>query len=247
MGTGDKHSAEVVRSSSINELTRQAHKRLQKGDLQGALEHYERAVEEAKSGGDLVAKISSCLNAGACLVSLEHYRRGIDQLEAASRLLKKAGVTVSGTKVESTGHEHQSSPAKSQEDRDLFSISADVHFNMAVAAQGLKDFKKATRSFKTSIDHYLRAGAKSHAADCFTTLAGCSREAGQTSEEVTSLVSAQQLYSELEDVSNEAMTCVELAKVYLRIGQKDECRKMLAMAKLQAMRVDNQTVQGQNI
>lgn len=250
MGTGDNHRKKTIsahagaQTSSINELTRQAHKQLQKGDLHGAMEHYERAVEEAKLTSDNTVKISSYLNAGACLVSLGHYRRGLELLESACKILKKAGIhTVSDRDAEI--ERIASSPASPKpKDTHLLEMSADVYFNTAVAAQGLQDFKKATSSFKISIDHYLKAGAKSHAAEGFSSLAGCYQEAGQLDQEIASLVSAQQLYSELEDSSNEATTCIDLAKVYLRVGRKEECKQMLGTAKLQTLRVDDPRIQG---
>ena len=243
MGTGEKNRKEsVVRgASSVKELTREAHKRLRKGDLQGAMEHYEEAVEEAKTSSDLTMKVSSYLNAGACLVSLGHYRRGLSLLESACKVLKKAGVTAANA----DDHIASSSPIK-REDRHLFEMTADVYFNTAVAAQGLQDFKKATLSFKICIDHYLKSGAKNHAAEGFSSLASCYREVGQLEEEMASLLSAQQLYSELEDFSSEAATCMELAKVYLRVGRKEECKQMVATAKLQTLRVDDPRVQGQS-
>lgn len=247
MGTGDKSTRNsdtggggVKPTSSVDELTRQAHRRVRKGDLQGAMEHYEQAVEEAKSSSDPTVKISSFLNAGACLVSLGHHRRGLGLLESACKILKKAGATTDG-------RDHIASrPTSSKpESRHLFELSADVYFNAAVAAQGLQDFKKAVSSFKICIDHYMKAGAKSHAAEGFSTLAACYREAGQLDEEIASLLSARQLYYELEDVSNEAMTCMDLAKVYLQVGRKEECKEMVATAKLQVLRVDDPRVQGQ--
>ena len=243
MGTGDKHrkssdrgGAHAQHASTVNELTKHAHRRLQKGDLQGAMEHYEQAVQEAKSLSDPTVKISSYLNAGACLVSLGHYRRGLGLLESACKILTKCGVTTST---------RESSPASPKlKDAHLLEMSADVHFNAAVAAQGLQDFEKATSSFKICIDHYLKAEAKSHAAEGFTSLAGCYRETGQLDEEISSLLSAQQLYSELEDSSAEARSCVDLAKVYIRVGRREECKRMLATAKLQAMRVDDPRILG---
>lgn len=246
MGTGDKHSAGEAQAPSVNELTRLAHKRLQKGDLQGAMEHYERAVEGAKLTSDPTMKISSYLNAGACLVSLGHYRRGLGLLESACKLLKKTGIVAFDRDTELDRiQQTKSSPTSSKpRDRQLLEMGADVYFNTAVAAQGLHDFNKSTSCFKISIDLYLKAGAKNHAADGFSSLAGCYREAGQLEQEIASLASAQQLYNELEDSSNEALMSVELAKVYLRVGRKEECKQMITTAKLQALRVDNPKIQG---
>ena len=249
MGTGDKNArnsdtggGRVNQTSVVDEMTRQAHRRLQKGDLQGAMEHYEQAVKEAKSSSDLTVKVSSYLNAGACLVSLGHYRRGLGLLESTCKILKKVGVTHA-----TSGHDHIASrPSSSKpESHHLFELSADVYFNAAVAAQGLQDFKKAVSNFKICIDYYMKAGAKGHASEGVSALAACYREVGQLDEEISSLLSARQLYYELEDVSNEAMTCMDLAKVYLRVGRKEECKEMVAIAKLQVLRVDDPRVQGQ--
>ena len=251
MGTGDKHSASSgeIRAPSINELTRLAHKRLQKGDLQGAMEHYERAVEGAKLTSDPIVKISSYLNAGACLVSLGHYRRGLGLLESACKLLKKTGIIAFDRDTELDHIQKKSSPMSQAKPRDhqLLEMGADVYFNTAVAAQGLHDYKKSTSCFKISIDLYLKAGTKQHAADGFSSLAGCYQETDQLEQEIASLASAQQLYNELEDSGNEAMMSVELAKVYLRVGRKEECKQMITTAKLQALRVDDPRTQGTEI
>lgn len=243
MGTGDKHSSSPVEAHalSVNELTRQAHKRLQKGDLHGAMEHYEQAVEGAKLTSDTMLKISSYLNAGACLISLGHHKRGMCLLESACKLLKRAGIT---TFDKDTELDRTTPTSAKHRDHKLLEMGADVYFNTAVAAQGLHDLKKATSCFKISIDLYLKAGAKNHAADSFSSLARCYQEANQLEQEIASLVSAQQLFNELEDSSNEATTCMELARVYLRVGRKEECKQMVATAKLQAMRVDDPKLQG---
>ena len=144
-------------------------------------------------------------------------------------------------------HDHVGSRPTSSKPKNLhlFELSVDVYFNAAIAAQGLQDFKKAASSFKVCIGHYMKAGVKNHAAEGFSALASCYREAGQLDEEVGSLLSARQLYYELEDVGNEAMTCMDLAKAYLRVGRKEECKEMVATAKLQVLRVDDPRVQGQ--
>ena len=230
MGSGDDRQDVQPRSpsrASLNHFTRLAHEHLQKGDLQTAMKHFETAVEQCKNVEDASVRVSCHLNAGACLVSLGQYKRGLSFLESASGIIK--------TFEESSGGE---------ENVQMLEISADVHYNTAVASQGLREYEKAVASFKTCIGLYAKAGSKGHAAEAYSSLASCHGEAGSIDEQLDCLKSAQQLYSELGDCSNEAVAYVELAKAYLSSEQEEECKQMLSAAKMMCLRVDDAKIQG---
>ena len=230
MGSGDDRQDLQLKSpnmASLNHLTRLAHEHLQKGDLQTAMKHFETAVEQSKSVEDASVRVSCYLNAGACLVSLGQYKRGLSFLESASDIIK--------TFEESSGV---------GESVQMLEMSADVHYNTAVAAQGLREYEKAVASFKSCIRFYAKAGSKGHAAEAFSSLASCHGEAGSIDKQLACLTSAQQLYNELGDCSNEAVTYVELAKAYLSSEKEDECKQMLSTAKMMCLRVDDAKIQG---
>ena len=230
MGSGDdrrEQHPKSTRNASINQLTRLAHEHLQNGDLRKAMEHFESAVEQSKSIEDLKVKISCYLNAGACLVSLREYKRGLNFLESASTTVKTMG-----DEGERASH------------GDLLEMSADIFYNTAVAAQGLHEYEKAVSNFSSCIDCYLKADSRENAAEAFTSLASCHREEGQAEKVVTSLKSAQQLYSEVGDCGSEALVCVDLAKAYLKCSRLEECKQMVTKAKMLYLRVDNPKIQG---
>lgn len=220
----------VPTKSSLNKLTRLAHEHLQKGDLQGAMQHFDSAADQAKSVKDTDIKISCYLNAGACLVSLGQYKKGLGYLDSASRIIKSLKLEESET-VTADSH--------------LLEMSADVHYNIAAAAQATSDFDKAISSFDLCITLYTKAGSKIHAAEGLSALATCYQQAGEFEKEIESLKYSQELYNELGECSSEAMVCVDLAKAYLRVGNKDECKMMLGTAKMLCLRVSDQRVQGE--
>lgn len=231
MGSGDDRRSLHRKSpskASVDQLTRQAHEHLQRGNLRKAMEHFESAVEQSRSVEDLKVKLSCYLNAGACLVSLGQYKRGLSFLESASTIVKDVGEEEHG----------------SVERRDMLEMSADVFYNAAVAAQGMQEREKAVSSFHACIERYMKAGLKEHAAEAFSSLASCYRETGQSEKEVTSLASAQQLYNEVGDCGSEALVCVELAKAHFGRAQKEECQQMITQAKMLCLRVDNTKVKG---
>ena len=231
MGSGDDRGDLQPTSpskTSLNQLTRLAHEHLQKGDLQKAMEHFESAVEQSKNIGDSSVRVSCYLNAGACLVSLGRYKRGLSFLESAAGIIKT--------------FEEESNGAS--EKVQMLEMSADVHYNAAVAAQGLHEYEKAVTSFDSCIDFYMKAGSKGHAAESFSSLATCHGEAGSIDKQIDCLKSAQQLYNELGDPGNEALVYVDLAKAYLSGEKKDECKQMLSTAKMLCLRVDNAEIQG---
>ena len=228
MGSGDDRYDVQTRSRSkfsVNELTRLAHEHLQKGNLQKAMEHFESAVEQSKGIGDDGVKISCYLNAGACLVSLRHYKKGLSFLESAANIVKT--LNTNGDTCSQT-----------------LEMSADVYYNTAVAAQGLHEYDEAVSNFKSSIDLYVKAGSKQQAAEAFLSLASCHKGAGEAHKEISCLTDAQHLYNELEDYSREALVNVDLAKAYLSTSRQEDCKKMLSIAKMMCLRVDEPKLKG---
>lgn len=214
---------------TLIEITRVAHKHLEKGELEKATEHFEKAATEAESVEDSDLKISCFLNAGACLVSLGQYDKGLRLLESAAGVIK----TVQGD-TEEGGNPH------------VLASSADVHYNSAVACQGMKDHERAAREYQACVELYEKAGYRQHAADALASLAACHRESGQREEERACLIRAQQSYRELEDQRGDAIVSTDLARVCLSLGKTEECKQMLSRAKVICLRVDDQKAQGKH-
>lgn len=212
---------------TLIDITRIAHEHLEKGELEKATEHFERAATKAESIEDLDLKISCFLNAGACFVSLGQHEKGLRLLESAASVIKTAqGDTEEG------GNPH------------MLASSADVHYNSAVASQGLKDYERAARDFQACVELYEKAEHRQQAADALASLAACHRESGEREKERACLAQAQQLYRELEDHRGDAMVCTDMARACLSLGKTEECRQMLSRAKVICSRVDDQRAQG---
>ena len=229
----DNHTKPPIPTrSTLNKLTRQAHELLQKGNLQGAMQHFDSAADQAKNIKDTNIKISCYLNAGACLISLGQYKKGLGYLDSASRIIKSLKLDENETFTP---------------DFHLLEMSADVHYNIAAAAQATNDFERAISSYELCVTLYMKADSKIHAAEGLSALAECYKQAGMFEKEIECLRNSQELYNELGECSSEAMVCVELAKVHLRVGNKEECRVMLGTAKMLCLRVDDQRTQGKEL
>ena len=220
MGSGEKQP---------RELTGLAYQELQKGDYRKAVGYFKNAAEKARDVGDVNTMISSYLNAGACLVS-----RG--KLEEGNKLLLSSLKLVKAEDVSGESDEHD--PAMAE-------IGADIYYNLAVAAQKMDNKKRATACFKMSMELYLKSECKARAAESITGLARCHRQAGQCDNEITCLVTAQQLYHEVGESFHEAEACLELARTYLRESRMEDCKRMLSTAKLLCLRThDHRGLQG---
>lgn len=217
-------------------ITRLAYIQLQKGDSQGAVEYFERAAEKAKDEGDDSAIITSYLNAGACLVSSGQPKQGSTFLLSALKLAKaqKVDTNVSRT-TDANGKNTTTS---------ILEISADIFYNLGVAAQRMNNIEDAISHFKISIDLYLKSDCVLHAAEGFTSLASCHRTLQESEKEITSLVNAQKLYQEAGSDYKEAASCLELARTYLREERVDDCKEMLSTAKLLCTRVNSHAQRG---
>lgn len=225
--------------SAIQELTRLAYIQLQKGDNHKAIEYFESAAERAKEEGDPCTIISCYLNVGACYVSQGQLKRGIKFLQFASKLAKSRQLEQSDISIL-----HATIGRGDSDGTSMTEISADVYYNLAVAYQGMNEYKKAASHFKSSIHLYIKAKAILQAAESFMSLATCYRMRKESKEVVTSLTSAQELYHQLGDNYNEAGACVELCKVYFGEGKLEDCKQMLSTAKMLCLRVDNRRLQG---
>lgn len=221
---GEKYSAK--------ELTKLAYVQLQRGNTRRAVDFFESAAKKAKGEGDISALVSCHLNAGACLISQGQLEHGVQFLQSALELVK----TQLRANKDSRGGEKNTST--------ITTLSADIYYNLAIAAQDMNKTRKATSHFKASIDLYLKVGSLLHAAESFVCLANCYRRKEEVEKEVTCLVSAQQLYHDLGDVYHEASSCMELARTHLRHGETGQCREMLSTAKMLCHRVDDHKLQG---
>lgn len=227
MGSGEETCGSL-------EIIRLAYLQLQKGDSQRATEYFEGAAESARDEGNVDVMISCYLNAGACLVSRGQLQRGKRLLLSSLKLVKtqKPDKNMSRTKE---GKETLATMAE---------ISADIYYNLAVAAKKMDNMKRAISHFKTSAELYLKSGCVQHAAESFTGTARCHRQVGEADEEVACLVSAQQLYRDAGDSFNEAESCLELARTHVRERRMEDCQEMLSTAKLLCLRVNQGGLQG---
>lgn len=221
-----------VGQESMPHVMQVAREHLEKGELQKAAKYFERAATESESSETTELKISCFLNAGACLISLGQYKKGLVCLTSAADI-----ISAQSSADLQKGNEG--------DDKEMLKASADVHYNSAVAYQALRDYKKAVKEFQQCIDLYEKSGYLQNAADIFSTLALCHREAGQPESEMACLTRVQGLYKELGDNSGEAMTCAYMARAYLRVGRKEECKQMLSTAKMISLRMDDQKTLGE--
>ena len=230
MGSGEETSKLCSR-----EITRLAYLQLHNGDSQKATEYFESAAERAGDEGDVCTMISCYLNAGACLVSRGQLQQGKRLLLSSLKLAKTQGMDQS---VSRTGDHSEETVAT------MLEISADIHYNLAVAAQKMGTARKAASHYKTSAELYLKCECLPHAAESLTGLARCHRKCGESDKEIASLINAQQLYHGLGDSFNEAESCLELARTYLKEGRLEDTKEMLSTAKLLGLRTDDRALQG---
>lgn len=196
---------------------------LEKGELHKAVEYFERATKESETCVSTKSKISCFLNAGACLISLGKYRKGLVYLGSAANIIS----------------------TQSPVDQDK-EVVADIHYNSAIAHQSLRDYEQAVDKFQQCIDLYIQFGYLHNAAEVLSSLASCHLEAGQPENERACLTRARALYKQLKDHSGEAMVCANLARSFLRVGRKEECKQILSTAKMISLRVDNQNHLGEH-
>ena len=222
MGSGEE------RHLSSSEITRLAYLHLGKSDSRMAVGCFLKAAERAKEEDAEVVVISSYLNAGACLVSEGQLKRGNTLLLSALKLTKM----------------QKQEPDTTEARPPTMELSADIYYNLAVAAEKMDKFKKAAAYFKTSAECYLEVGCEAHAAESYSSLASCYGKLGESREQLSSLLSARQLHHKLGDPYNEAEACLELARTHLSQGQVDACKEMLSTVKLLCLRVNNHALQG---
>lgn len=204
-----------------------AHEYLKKGELHRAVEYFERATKESDTSVSTKSKISCFLNAGACLISLGKYNKGLVYLGSAANII-------------STQSPVDFQKGNVDRDKEVLEITADIHYNSAIAYQSLRDYEQAVNKFQQCIDLYIQFGYLHDAAEVLSGLASCHLEAGQPENERACLNRARALYKQLNDHCGEAMVCVDLARSFLRVGRKEECKQMLSTAKMISLRVENQ-------
>ena len=225
-------------------LDERAHKFMMNTDTPLVMKQFLSAVERSKSSSDDRVKISSNLNAGACLISLGEYRNGVEYLDAAKAIMKGLKLSLPG--VDESGFDLSETQKRESttQDSSLLEMGADVHYNSAVALQSLKVYKRAVLDFKSCIDLYLRAGNRVLAAEALTCLGSCYRDQNEMDSELRSLSSARHLYRELGETVAEAMVCVDLAKAQLRGGRFEECQRLLEDSRTLCMRIHDKYNQG---
>lgn len=243
MGLRDKEQCDV------NELTKTAYNLLDSGDNEKAIEYFENAAVKARELGNTSAIVPCYLNAGACLVIQGEFRRGRRFLQSALKLLR--GKRSSRSELEgqiswSDDYRHLTSSSRSAKTSGVIAkdaavrMSADIHHYLGVAHQGMEDYQKARAHLQMSVKLYMKDPSSSgHAAESLTHLSHCYRDMEDVEKEMSSLKGAEELYHELGDSSNEAGTCMELGRLYLREGRADDTKQMLSTARMLCQRVDN--------
>lgn len=219
------------------ELTETAYNLLDSGDNRRAVEYFERAAKIAREGGNASTVVPCYLNAGACLLSQGNFQRGRIFLQSALKLLRSRSLReVRENQMSSLS----SKTAGSIPEDAAVRMSADIHHYLGVAHQGMENYQKALAHFQISVKLYTTDHSSyGQAAESFTHSSHCYSHMGDIEKEMSSLKRAEELCHQLGDSSNEARTCIGLARVYLREGRSDDMKQMLSTAKMLCQRVEN--------
>ena len=219
-------------SSAVSSTTRQqddvkglivlAHECINREDHQQALSLFQSALDKASSPTE---RLTCLMNAGACMVSLHQYAQGLELLQSALAIVNDK--TPSGEK---------NGLATLQDNK---SLHADLHYNMAVAGDGLKDSALTQTHLKQCIDCYIQMGKDEMAADIFVQLAKHYQGLGNHKEQITALLGAHRLVADGSDRKREAQVLIQLAFAYLHDKQTEECKSMVANTKLLALRLSD--------
>lgn len=215
----------------IQELTTRGHDSLVSGRPKEALESFQSALtltETLDKGPKL--KISSLLNAGACLVTIGEHQRGISLLQSSLSLLD----SIPDDQYESEGKQ------------ELNILRGDVYYNLGLANQGIGDHQLATKQLKQSIDVYMKNDHQSTAGDVFSVLATCYKDRNELNQEETALLSAQQLYHDCNELGKEALCYSQLAIAYHCNGRGEECIQMLTKAKIIGIGLEDNEAQSKS-
>jgi tetratricopeptide (TPR) repeat protein len=211
-------------AEKVQELTKIGNEHLLHHRYQEALKEFQAALSLTESIEQPKLKISCILNAGACLITIGEMQRGINLLQSALSLL-------------------DSFPSGENESEHL-TTRADIYYNIGVGNHRLSDHTQAAVQLKQSIDLYMKNGQQSTAGDAFCALALCYKDSGNVNQQEMSLLSAMELYQQVGDVGNEAMTCIELAIAYQCSKNQEKCLQMLTTARILAARLEDQILHG---
>lgn len=227
----------LTSNEEIQRLTNRGQCCQRTGDISQALKHFESAWEKTKelNEKDGVLKFSCHFNYGVCLVCGGQFGKALEILRAAEEILP---VSYKPDKFRGTESERVAS-----RDTDCCWL-ADLHYYIGEALVGQGQYDQASHSFKLAVDEHVKSRNKRRAAGVLCTLARCHHKAGQSEKEVSSYISAQQLYAEADDEGGQAMVCADLAMLYLRLGHTGECQKMLSTARMLSLRLEHSRMQG---
>lgn len=216
----------------VKSLTASGHECISRSDHEQALSLFQSALDKASGPTE---RLTCLMNAGACLVSLRKYSPGLDSLRSALAIMKDE--TPSGGE--------RNGLTTLQNDKSLL---ADLHYNIAMAGDGLEDSSLTQTHLKQCVDCYIQTGKDGLAADTFLRLARHYQRQGEHREQITALLGAHRLTVGGSDRGREALGAVQLAFAYLHDGQVDECKSMVATTKLMALKLnsdgDDATVKG---
>ena len=193
---------------------------------------------------DISQEITASLTAGVTFLSSGQLKRALAHfnlaVETASALgLNTPSVDASGLDLSAT-ERHR----RSISDVHLLKLCAEVNYHRAVVLEQLGKYPESVKSYKVSINLYLRTGASDHAAAGMTGLAECYQELGDSRNQIQSWESARYLYRDSGDVYNEALVCVGMARAYLGTDQRSMCEQYVREARDLSQRVHSKHSQG---
>ena len=202
-------------------------------------------MEEQKvSVEDISQEITASLTAGVTFLSSGQLKRALAHFNLAAETASALGLTTPS--VDSSGLDLSATERnrRSINDVHLLKLCAEVNYHRAVVLQQLGTYPESVRSYKVSINLYLRTGDSNHAAAGMTGLAECYQELGDVGNQIQSWESARYLYRESGDVFNEALVCVGMARTYLGTGQRNVCERYVREARDLCRKVHSKHSQG---
>jgi tetratricopeptide (TPR) repeat protein len=220
-----------------------AQEKLEKGDIENALERFRTAVTLCNEQQVPAEKKLPCLaNAGACMVTLGQYQESLESLNEALQL-------VSLVYSEQTDNAHTTEHTTALSNQNLseegLSIKGDLTYNLASSYIGLQEYQQAAGFIKISIDCYIKLGRTYQAAEGFLVLARCEKHNGQIEAELQSLKSARQLFSDLGADDKEGTVLGEMLLLLMACKRGNgELEKCMGSAKLVSLRMGSKREKG---
>lgn len=239
-------SEDISPEDKVKELTAQGTQCLDIGQTRDALIHFQAALSLTETIDRPKLKLSCLLNTGAALVTTGEHQRGISLLQSALSLLDS--IPNHDKKTTEEGNEDETPKDDSKHNNwSPDYIRGDIYYNLGLANEGMGENSLAVTQLKQAVDYYIKAKQPSIAGDVLYTLSSCFKTHRDYKQQVTALLTAQQLYNESCDPNKEIACFTELAIAYHAMGKREECLQMLTTAKIMGLRLDNAKAQGMYI